>query len=147
LQDEYPSLVAYETYFTNQLADGNFKAVSEQLVSVQKLYGDSIHFLPEEIFVSASISVGDRNELQGKQSTGDLLKRCIDSNRDYIEGPCHAAALGTRADFRTQYEEILAATDCTTIEETGGDVICADSKKKDVFSKLKVWEKFRKNEG
>ena len=147
LQDEYPSLVVYETYFANQLADGNFETVTEQLVGVQNLYGDSIHFLPEEVFISASTSAKHGKESRGNQGTDALLKRCTSSNRDYIEGPCYAAALGTRADFRTRYEEILATTDCTTVEKTGGDVICANTKKKDVFSKLKIWEKFKNSEG
>jgi hypothetical protein len=147
MQDEYPSLVAYEIYFAEQLADGHFEAVTEQLIGVEKLYGDSIHFLPEEIFMSASIAAEHNKDLADKPDTDAMLKRCTDSNRDYIEGPCYAAALGTRADFRTRYEEILAGTECTTVEETGGDVVCANTKKKNVFSKLKVWEKFKNNEG
>jgi len=147
LRNDYPSRVAYETYFANQLKIGRFEPVAKRIIDAQTLYGDRIYFLPEEIFISANQPDQRTGGSEGDHDTDALLKKCTNSNRDNIEGPCHAAALGTRADFRTRYEEILATTDCTTVEKTGGDVICANSEKKDIFSKLKIWEKLRNTEG
>ncbi len=138
LQDEYPALLAYEVHFAGQLQDGGFESASKGVNDVQRRYGDHVHFLPEKIFISANQTAG---KASGQGSTDSLLKQCTGSNRDNIEGPCYAAALGSRADFRDRYEEILATSDCATVKENGGDVVCDGLEKKGILSGLKFWDK------
>lgn len=137
LTANHPAREIMEVYAEEHLLQGNKPPVQQALKRMVDIYRDEHYFLPEKIYIESSRKESNR------QIASDMVRRCIKSRRGYLDGPCRAAELGTRADFRTEYKQILEAQECKVDEHAGGDVECLATSKSNVldFSKIKLFSR------
>lgn len=118
LNSDYPSLDVVVKAITHKLEAGKYSQAQSLVERAEKVFGDDHYFQPERVYLV------QKTAADAADATRAQLNSCLASGRDDMDGPCHAAALGTSAGFREQYEQILSAVDCSTNSDTGGDISC-----------------------
>ncbi len=118
LRSNTPSLDVFHKSLAYKLGANQLTAAESLVVRGEKQFNDSIHFLPERIYLVQRRTANKEGE------THKLLGECVEAARDNMEGPCYAAATGVDANFRDEHAKILGLVNCKAEKDTGGDVIC-----------------------